>query len=48
MEYTSVIKRNGVRTRVTTGKDLENIVLSGGSQPEEHVLYDCIYKKLLE
>ena len=48
MEYTLVIKRNEVLTRITTGKNLENIVLSGGSQPEEHVLYDSIYKKLLE
>lgn len=48
MEYNLVIKRNEVLTRITTGKNLETTVLSGGSQPEEHALYDAIYKKLLE
>lgn len=48
MEYNLVIKRNEVLTRITTGKNLETTVLNGGSQPEEHALYDAIYKKLLE
>lgn len=46
MEYNLVIKRNEVLTRI--GKNLETTVLNGGSQPEEHALYDAIYKKLLE
>ena len=43
MEYYSVIKCNEEPLRAMTWMNLENIVLSEGSQTKDQILYDCAF-----
>ena len=43
MEYYSAIKKNEAMPFTATWMDLENVILSAGSQTEREVLYDIPY-----
>ena len=43
MEYYSVIKSNEEPILAMTWMNLENIVLSEGSQTQDQILYDCAF-----
>lgn len=40
------LKRKEVLTRATAWTNLGNIMLSGGTQVQKHILHDSIYKKV--
>ena len=43
MEYYSVIKSNEEPILAMTWRNLENIMLSEGSQTQDQILYDCAF-----
>ena len=48
MKYCSAIKRNGLLLYTTMWIDLQNLMLSEGSQIQSHILYDNTYMKYPE